>query len=167
MVLGNCGAGKTTFAHELAKLTGLELIHLDQHYWKPGWREPSPEAWKATLKRLVEKDAWIIEGIYVEELDIQLARADMAIFIDQSKWTSVWRVVKRWVTYAGEVRPEMPEGCEEEWDWDFLTYVYNFNEEDRPIVFEQLAEANLTFGTHIIETEADMKQFLKAYAYDF
>ena len=113
------------------------------------------------------KETWIIEGIYVDELDLQLERADMVIFIDQSKWTSVWRVMKRWATYAGEVRPEMPEGCEEEWDWDFLKYVYNFNEEDRPVVFEQLANANLPFGVHILETEEDTQHFLRAYANDY
>ena len=35
------GSGKSTFARALAARTGLPVIHLDLHYWKPGWVRPS------------------------------------------------------------------------------------------------------------------------------
>lgn len=35
LVLGCGGAGKSTFAKELHKKLGLELIHLDCHFWLP------------------------------------------------------------------------------------------------------------------------------------
>jgi len=31
MILGCCGAGKSTFSKKLGSLTNLEVIHLDQH----------------------------------------------------------------------------------------------------------------------------------------
>ncbi len=34
MVIGCCGAGKSTFSKKLGEHTNLEVIHLDQHYWK-------------------------------------------------------------------------------------------------------------------------------------
>ncbi len=34
MVIGSGGAGKSTFARELATRTGLRLIHLDRCYWR-------------------------------------------------------------------------------------------------------------------------------------
>jgi hypothetical protein len=41
MLIGSGGAGKSTFARELAQLTHLPIVHLDQIFWKPGW-EPTP-----------------------------------------------------------------------------------------------------------------------------
>ena len=35
LVDGLMGSGKSTFARALAARTGLPLIHLDVHYWKP------------------------------------------------------------------------------------------------------------------------------------
>ena len=37
LVDGMMGSGKSTFARALSAKTGLPLIHLDSHYWKPGW----------------------------------------------------------------------------------------------------------------------------------
>lgn len=39
------GAGKSTFARELGAITGLEVIHLDRLYWKPGWVETPKDEW--------------------------------------------------------------------------------------------------------------------------
>ena len=42
LVVGPGGAGKSTFARRLGERTGLPVIHLDEHYWRPGW-EPTPD----------------------------------------------------------------------------------------------------------------------------
>jgi hypothetical protein len=46
LVDGMMGSGKSTFARALAARTGLPLIHLDVHYWKPGWVRPSDDEWR-------------------------------------------------------------------------------------------------------------------------
>ncbi len=45
-VVGSGGAGKSTFARDLGRRTGIPVIHLDQHHWKPGWVETPPEDWR-------------------------------------------------------------------------------------------------------------------------
>jgi len=40
VVTGMAGAGKSTFSRALAARTGLDLIHLDLHFWQPGWVAP-------------------------------------------------------------------------------------------------------------------------------
>ncbi|HXH69877.1 MAG TPA: hypothetical protein VNI60_05960 [Pyrinomonadaceae bacterium] len=44
LVIGSCGAGKSTFARRLGKATGLKIVHLDQLYWNakenvPTWQQ--------------------------------------------------------------------------------------------------------------------------------
>src|SRR5690348_17332073 len=41
LVTGMAGSGKSTFSRALSAKTGLPLIYLDLHYWKPGWVKPS------------------------------------------------------------------------------------------------------------------------------
>src|SRR4029077_16885614 len=40
MVVGNAGAGKSTFARRLGGKLALPVIHLDSHFWRPGWQIP-------------------------------------------------------------------------------------------------------------------------------
>ena len=62
MVIGSCGAGKSTLAKKIHDLTQLPLIHLDKAYWQAGWIEPDPEAWRQKNAELVAGDRWIIDG---------------------------------------------------------------------------------------------------------
>ena len=43
LVIGPCGAGKSTFSKKLYKILKLPLIHLDTYYHKPNWEEPEKE----------------------------------------------------------------------------------------------------------------------------
>jgi len=52
MVIGCCGAGKSTFSRKLAEITKLETIHLDQYYWKPNWEETDKVEWKTIVTKL-------------------------------------------------------------------------------------------------------------------
>jgi len=46
LVTGMAGSGKSTFSRSLAAKTGLPVIHLDLHFWKPGWIAPSEGEWR-------------------------------------------------------------------------------------------------------------------------
>ena len=39
VVTGMAGAGKSTFSRALSAKTGLPVIHLDVHFWQPGWTD--------------------------------------------------------------------------------------------------------------------------------
>ena len=64
MVVGCCGAGKSTLSKEIHEITGIELIHLDKLYWKPCWVEMEKEEWESIVKSIVKKERWIIDGNY-------------------------------------------------------------------------------------------------------
>jgi energy-coupling factor transporter ATP-binding protein EcfA2 len=64
MVIGSGGAGKSTFARQLAALTGLPVIHLDRHYWRPGWERTPTAEWNGIVQALAAGASWIIDGNY-------------------------------------------------------------------------------------------------------
>lgn len=57
VVTGMAGAGKGALARQLAARTGLPVIHLDVHFWKPGWGEPSDAEWRAVQTTLLAGEA--------------------------------------------------------------------------------------------------------------
>lgn len=111
LVLGFAGAGKSTFSRALAIRTSLPLVHLDLEYWKPGWTHPSEEAWRETQRGLAAGDAWILDGNYLETVDVLLDRANTIVLVDTPWWICAARSFRR-----GLRRPpgtQMPEGCED------------------------------------------------------
>ena len=82
LVTGLAGSGKSTFSGSLAARTGLPVIHLDLHFWKPGWVAPSEDEWREKQRRVLAGDAWIADGNYHETLDLRLERADTIVVLD-------------------------------------------------------------------------------------
>ena len=87
LVIGPGGAGKSTFAARLAQRTGLPLIHLDQHYWRAGWVEPSNDEWLAKVDELVASERWIMDGNFGGTMERRLAalRADQRAVVLRSE----------------------------------------------------------------------------------
>lgn len=138
MVIGCCGAGKSTFSRELHSITSLELIHLDSYYWKSNWTETKKEEWKETVSELSLRDSWIIDGNYGGTMDIRIARADTIIYLDFPTMACLWRITKRTFKYYNKTRPDMPEGCPERIDLDFYMYVATFNWKRRKSLLKKL-----------------------------
>jgi len=127
MIIGCCGSGKSTLSRKLHEITNLPLHHLDQYYFKPNWTETPKEEWNEIIKNLAHKEEWIIDGNYGGTMDIRFNYADMVIYMDYSTIRCLWRVLGRIWKYHGKVRPDMPEGCAERFDLDFLHYVATYN----------------------------------------
>lgn len=147
-VIGPPGAGKTTFALRLAETTGLPLVHLDRHFWRPGWVETPRDEWRSCHAELLAQDEWIIDGVYMNTLEKRVAAADTVIFFDVSRARCMWRIVKRIVSTRGTVRPDMAEGCPEKWDLEFLAYVWTFRSKRRPKILSALE--NLPPGKQVV-----------------
>jgi adenylate kinase family enzyme len=160
LVIGVGGAGKSTFAVQMGKITGLPVVHLDEVYWEPGWVEPSPEKWRAAVRELVAQDSWIIDGNYGGTMDIRLAAADMVIFLDVPPWVALWRVIRRWAAHRGEVRPGMAPGCEERLSWAFLMWILRYRSERRPGILRKLRELPRTTEIVVLRSSREVPAFL-------
>jgi adenylate kinase family enzyme len=108
IVTGLAGSGKSTFSVALAAKTGLPVIHLDLHFWKPSWVAPSETEWRDKQRGVLAGDAWIAEGNYHESLDLRLDRADTVVVLDTPWWLCTGRAFLRGFRMPGE----LPEGCE-------------------------------------------------------
>jgi adenylate kinase family enzyme len=139
-VIGCGGAGKSTLACALAARLELPLIHLDAHYWRPGWVPMPMDEWVARQDGLFAGDAWVADGNYHSTLRHRTALADTVVFLDFSTADCLRGVYGRLVRQHGEVRSDMPTGCPERFDLEFLRWVWNFRRVARPPTIEILRE---------------------------
>ena len=142
LVIGCCGAGKSTFSKKLHNILKLPLIHLDTHYHKPNWEEPKKEDWEKTVQNLVRGQEWIMDGNYAESFDIRIPRSDTIIYLDYSSLTCCWRVIKRVIIDYGKKRSDMAKGCKEEFNLSFLKFVLTFNFRNRANIYHTLNKAD-------------------------
>ena len=159
LIIGCSGAGKSTLARKLGEKTGLPVVHLDALFWKPGWVESEREVFDARVLAELEKPAWIIDGNYARTLPVRLEKCDTVIYLDFPRWLCILGVLKRVLTTYGTVRPDMPEGCPERFDWEFLKWVWNFNCENRKKIYATL-KAMLPEQLIILRSRREVKKFL-------
>lgn len=135
LIIGSCGAGKSTFARRLGEKTGLQVIHLDRLYWKPNWIETTDKTvWKAVVQKALAGDAWIIDGNYSGTLELRLEKCDTVIFLDMPRALCVYRILKRVAFHRPGARPDMADGCDERFDWEFIKWTWNYPSRSKPNV---------------------------------
>jgi len=162
MVIGCCGAGKSTLARHLGKKLNLPVIHLDQQYFSANWTEPSAEEWAPKVQALASGDQWIIDGNYGGTMDIRLKKVDTIVFLHFSRWLCLYRVLKRIVKYHGKVRPDMQADCRERFDLSFLHYVLMFNTIKAPRIIKQLKNLPPEKQVFQINSPKALEKWLKA-----
>ena len=160
LVIGTGGSGKSTLARRLAERTALPLIHLDAHYWRPGWEPTPPDEWQAKVQQFLAGQTWIIDGNYGGTLDLRLAACDTVIFLDLPRILCVWRVLKRQVRYLGRTRPELSPGCPERLSWEFLTWIWTYPSRRRRDILKRLVGLDQLKRVVILRSSAEVEQFL-------
>ena len=110
-IIGSPGSGKTTLADQPGKLLDIEVFHLDRYFWQSGWKEMPRVDRIEILKDLVRKEQWIIEGTYLSSSEPRLIAADTVIFLDISPLLCLQRIGRRHNKYKGQSRPDLPDGC--------------------------------------------------------
>lgn len=132
LVIGSPGAGKTTLARHLADRFDYPLIHLDRLWWKPNWVMSTHEEFDHLLLSKLQHPRWIIDGNYRRTLALRMSYADAIIYLDFPVDVCLQGIRQRYQEYQGVARPDMPEGCFEQLDTEFVTYVTTFPTAVRP-----------------------------------
>jgi len=160
MVIGCCGAGKSTLSKKLHQLLHLPLIHLDRYYWKPNWVETPNEEWDSIVTNLAAKNTWIIDGNYGRTMDIRIKRADTIIYLDFKTITCFYRVCYRAIKNYGKTRSDMTEGCPERLDLGFLHYVATYNLLRRKSQLSKVHMVSQEKTCIILKNDKEVEQFL-------
>ena len=158
LVVGNGGAGKSTFARRFGEHFDLPTVHLDHLFWKPGWEMVANGDFDEQLRTELSRDLWVIEGNYLRTLPQRLERADTVVFLDMPRLLCARRILLRRLRAEGEQAP----GCPQRVDFEFLRHVFlDFYRDTRPDLLEmkQLYERRLNWLT--LARAADVEAFFE------
>ncbi|MDP6823091.1 MAG: DNA topology modulation protein FlaR [Dehalococcoidia bacterium] len=100
-ILGGSCAGKTTIARALSDRLGIAYHALDDMHWDNsggylGIRR-DPEERQRLLSGVLDRESWIVEGVYYNWLADAFQAADVIVILDHGTWTRQARMIRRFV----------------------------------------------------------------------
>lgn len=99
-IIGPVGSGKTTLARTLSAKMELPHHELDNVVWErfdTGDFRRSEKERDDYLRRIIESDGWIIEGVHYEWVQQSFKNADMIILLNPPYSTRTFRIIKRFI----------------------------------------------------------------------
>jgi len=164
MIIGQPGSGKSTFACRMGERTGLPVVHIDKIHYEDGWVERSQAEKTARCEEVHARETWIFEGGHSRTLPQRMLRADTVIWLDFPFPRRLARVIIRTFRYLGRPRPDMPEGCPERFNWEFLSYIWSTRKSNRETI--QRLVSFLPEGTdlHILRDLKEIQAYLDSLA---
>jgi adenylate kinase family enzyme len=106
-------------------------VHLDVLFWRPGWKEPDRDDFRARVTEAHSRSAWISDGSFAAvTFDLRLPLADALIILERPRWLCLTRVL--WRSLSRRERADRPEGCPEQASWDFLKFIWRFDKDTWP-----------------------------------
>ena len=120
VVIGTSGAGKTTFAANLAKALNLRHTELDELHWGPNWKPaPTPQFVNAA-GRAAEAQNWVMDGNYSVVREQLWPRATHIVWLNYGRWTVFSRVLWR-TTRRATLGTPLYHGNRESWRSAFFS----------------------------------------------
>jgi adenylate kinase family enzyme len=144
-------------ARQIGAVTGLPVIHLDHHYWSPGWVPmPDPE-WFVTQRDLLAGESWVVDGNYGGTLELRAELADTIIFLDLPRHVCLLRAIRRFRSPILQA-----PGCPQKVDAEFLRWIWDFPHRTRPRLLAILGTYAATTRLVHLRSATEVRTFLAA-----
>jgi adenylate kinase family enzyme len=163
LIIGSGGSGKSNLARQLGAKIGIEVIHLDSIYWRPGWIEPPKPEWKEKVAELLARESWVMDGNYSGTLELRVQSCDTIVFLDLPRLLCLWRTLKRRIQHPSRHRPDMAEGCPERLTFEFVAWIWNYRKRTRPKVLRLMQQFSSDKKVIHLRSRSEVKSFLEGY----
>ncbi|MBT3066244.1 toxin [Rhodoferax sp. U11-2br] len=120
LVVGTSGAGKSTFAEQLAAAMQCPYIELDAHYWGQNWQAVPPEHFKRSIIEATQGERWVADGNYSAVRDVLWPRATHVVWLNYGRFTVFSRLLWRSLS-RGLMRTRLSHGNRESLRMAFLS----------------------------------------------
>lgn len=161
LIVGCGGAGKSTLAVEMGQKFDIPVIHLDKIWWLPNWKHRTQEEFDLLLEKELTKNLWIIDGNYNRTFLKRLENADLCVFLDYPQELCLKSAYERFEKFSGQTRPDMADGCEEQFDPDFEEWIKSYRDRVRPTMLETLKLSGVPYK--IFTTRNETALWLKSF----
>jgi adenylate kinase family enzyme len=81
LIIGNAGSGKTWLAGQLAALSVIPTIHLDDLRWTPGQYGKARDN-QLAMDDVARADAWLMEGVFGWLAKVAMPRATQLVWLN-------------------------------------------------------------------------------------
>jgi adenylate kinase family enzyme len=161
IVVGCQGSGKTSLALKLGRKLGLPAVHLDVLYWRRGWKASDKASFRVRVADAIAGEGWVVDGSFSGlAFDLTVARADTLIVIERSRWLCLWRIAWRSAFDRDGTRPDLPEGCPEQFDGNLMREAWRYNADRRP----RIEAERLKYGAEVpvvrLSNDREIEDFL-------
>lgn len=99
-IIGSVGSGKTTLAKALSTNLMIPFYELDNVVWNRtelGDIRRSEQERDEYLKKIVDSQKWIIEGVHFGWVSNSFLNADLIVLLDTKYSKRVYRIIKRFI----------------------------------------------------------------------
>ena len=162
IVVGSQGSGKTSLSRNLGRKLGLPVIHLDVLYWRPSWKASDTASFRLRVADAIASDEWIVDGSFSGlAFDLTLARAELLVVIDRPRWLCQWRILRRSAFDRDTARPDLPEGCPEQFDWKLMREAWRYDTERAPVIEVERVSYGANVPVVRLYSDRDIGNFLE------
>lgn len=161
MIVGQPGSGKSTLARALGDITYLPVIHMDHIHWKTGWVQRSRAEKDALCAEVHAHERWIFEGGHSATWPERLARADTLIWLDFPLWQRLGRVTWRTLRHWRRTRPDLPDGCPEQFEPEFFYYIWRTRKSGRSNIQKLFDQAPTSKTFYRLASRRQVDAFLR------